>query len=1141
MSFMKKLSYSAATIALLAAAPAAVHAQQTSAQLRGVVIDGSGNPVSGATVTVTHVPTGATARTVTSANGTYFETGLRVGGPYTVSVAAEGFDVASREGLSLSAGQPEVFNVVLGGNNVESIVVLGSAVQSTLNLNGGVGSVYSASDLAAQPSINRDVISSIAGDPLVTLGALDGRGRQTGTISIAGQPPRFNGFVIDGLAQQNDFGLDQGLFPTLRQPISIDWIQETSVQVSDYSVLANGFTGGLVNVVTRSGTNEFDGSAYYYFFDDSMVGDRAFDRDVTNSFSENEWGVNLGGPIVEDRAFFFVGFETVENTVPLNFDRQGVSDQVFSEISSVMNSVYNYDPGSLANSDIVEESTKWMGNFDFVLNEDHRLSVSYQHSEDSVLTNQSAFSFPTNFYVLSSNQDFYKAELTSNWTDNFSTIIRVARKEYTRGQDSLGDTSATGTSFGEFIIETDSSDPYWAANGLDGAALLGGTASREFRLGPDVFRHHNAFNDERNQYYFQGDYSMGDHLITFGAQYEQYELFNVFGQYSRGQYEFSSIQDLEDQVARISYINAFSNDSNDVIAAWGYDQLSLFAQDNWQVTPKLNVNYGIRYDRIYQDDVPPAPEPVIDASNPDQLLTFEQVYGFSGQDNLDGLDLIQPRFGFTYDYSDRLTLSGGVGIYSGGNPQVWISNNYTGATGSFFGYSATGVTGSSVPAALQAIIAGGIQPATLNTTTNRRAFNAVQNIDIMDPNFEIPYVTRASLSADYNLNLSQWGLGDDYRVTASIVYGKQNETLIWRNLAFERADLQSSVGVAPDGRVIYPDLGDIPDPADPTNSRREFNVPDAFMITTTEGGENLALAFQVAKDYDNGFGFDFSYAYQDVDDLIAYASSRAVSSWRGIVGTDRNNPIVSTSSNETEHKFALRLTYERDFIADLESSFTVFGVVQSGSPFSYGYNVGSSNPIFGRANGGSPYDGNDLLYIPEMSGGAFNDSRVVFETAQDEADFLSFVQQRGLERFAGSILPRNVDRSPWTQRWDFRFQQELPGISAFNRWVGDNRAIFVLDIENFPNLLNDEWGQVVTGPRFGSLSTAELGMEHAGTDGVFGTPDDRMLFNNETGEMCQTATSCRYVYSNIANPDWVYNENRNVSVYRVRVGIRYEF
>lgn len=1119
----KKLAYGASIAALAAMAPiAAVHAQSTTAQLRGTVVDASGAPVSGATVTILHVPTGSVSVATTSDNGSYFESGLRPGGPYTITVTAPGRDAERAEGLRLNTGTGNTFNAALGAaGTTDVITVVGSAVQQQLGLNSGVGSVFSADDLAGQPSIQRDVISSLLSDPFVSTTTFSGRGRSNGVISVAGQAPRFNGFVIDGLAQGNDFGLDQGLFPTLRQPISIDWIEEASVQASDYSVLSGGFTGGLVNVVTKSGTNEFDGGAYYYYRDQSFVGESAFDTTVSNDdFEEDEYGFYLGGPIIEDRLFFFAGYEEVSNSRPLNFDFGSLDPQMFDIIRDIMQTTYNYDPGSKSDTSVDEESQSQLIKLDWDVNDNHRFTVSWQASEDSLLTNTGTFRFPTGYYVLSSDQDVYRGELVSDWTDNFSTTFRVARKEYVRGQDSLGDTSATGTSFGEFVIEVSPNDPYFANNGLDGDALLGGV-DREFQLGPDQFRHHNAFEDERTVFYGQGDYIWGDHVITFGGQWEEYELFNVFGQRSRGLFEFSGLEALENQDAFVTYINAQSNVSDDTAAEWGYDQLTLFVQDNWQVLPELNINFGVRYDRVSQDDTPPAPEMVVSGDGA-ALQPFEDVYGFSGDDNLDGVDLFQPRFGFEYTPQDRLKISGGVGLYSGGNPQVWASNNFTPATYFALGFD-TNVTGSAVPTDLTDDVAQGVSLG-----------GAVQNVDVFAPGFDMPHVLRASLRADYELNLDRFGLGDGYFVSVSVLHSDRREALIWRNLAFDRPDLQR--GIAPDGRVIYPDLGDLPDPFDPANQDAdentnggEFAIGDVFAIDTTDGGSSTAYAVQVAKQYDSGFGFRFGYTHTEAEDLLEYTSSRAVSAWRGIVGTDRNDPALGTSSNEIAHKFTINMNYERDFFNDLTSRFNVFGLVQSGQPYSYGYNVSGGNPLFGRALGGSPRDGADLLYIPTVG-----DTRVVFASAQDEADFNAFIAAEGLEGFRGGFAPRNESNSPWTQRWDFRFTQDLPGIPGADQFVGDNRFQLVLDIENFPNLLNEDWGtQYNRGGSFGRVSAVSASLQEVAT-GEF-------LSDNEPAEFCQQATDCRYVYSNVVDADDIQSRNLNNSVYRIRVGLRYEF
>jgi len=1147
MALFKKFALGASAAALAALAPvAAVHAQQTTASLRGTISDASGNPVSGATVTIVDTRTNSASQAVTSAGGTFFESGLRPGGPYTVTVSAPGFDAQVTEGLFMRVGNPETFSTVLGAAATDVIVVRGTAVQSTLGLNAGVGTVFDSADLASQPSINRDIISSLLADPLVISNELSGRDRNNGVISIAGQPPRFNGFVIDGLAQQNDFGLDQGIFPTLRQPVSIEWIEETSVQAADYSVLSGGFTGGLVNVVTKSGSNEIDGGAYFYYRDESLSGDSAFGEDVNISdFTEEEYGAFVSGPIIQDKLFFFAGYEEFEATAPQNFNFRDVDPAIFEIIRQEVIDTYGYDPQSKTDTSVDELAERWRLRLDWNITDNHALAVSYTRSEDSLLTNVGTFDFPSTYYILSSEQDVYNAELNSDWTDNFSTTFRISRKEYVRGQDSLGEDSAAGVSFGAFILEDiEADDPYFAANGLDGAALIGDD-ERTFELGPDVFRHQNAFEDERTTFYGQADWVLGDHTITFGGQYDQYDLVNTFGQFSRGEFIFNSLEDLANQEPlTVNYINATTNDSNDTTAAWGYEQITLFAQDNWQATQKLNLNFGLRWDYYIQDDVPPTPLSVIDVADPTQLTDFQSVYGVSGVDNLDGLDLVQPRFGFTYDASDRLTLSGGVGIYSGGSPQVWASNNFTPATiSSFFQvFGLSGVTGSEVPQELQDIIAAGVTPAFNPDGSEFENGNGLQNIDVFSPDFEVPNVLRASLRADYNLNLDRWGLGDNYQLSASILYGKQRETIIWRNLAFDRPEIEALTFTSPDGlRPVYPDLQRIP-----TEFGR-IGVPDAFQVETQEGGDSIALAFQVAKQYDNGFGFNASYTYQDVEDLLEYTSSRAVSAYRGIIGPDRQNVEVGRSTQDIEHSFRVTLNYERDFFRDLTSQVQVFGRISSGVPFSYGYDVDSSSrgrATFGHMNGGSPRDGADVLYIPLE-----NDPAVVFASPEDETAFNDLIAARGLEGFRGQLVPRNIDDSPWNQRWDLRFQQELPGIPGADRYFGDNRFKFVVDIENFLNLLNNDWGTVYS--RTGSFGRADVvALGFAETDGNGdvlrdGDGDPIYVSAEDRGITCQAAGSCALVYDSVFDAegfdDEFVNPNEDDSVWRVRLGVRYEF
>jgi outer membrane receptor for ferrienterochelin and colicin len=1106
-----KLAGGIAHLAVAAALVAPAYAQVTSSGLRGTVTDAAGNPVANANVTITFLPTGQVSTTATGPTGGFFRSGLPVGGEYQVVITAPGFESATLNDLSLRLGQTESVAAILRRSQdelrAEEIVVYGTAAQSVISVNNGVGSVFDTEFIGDFPSPGRDLTNVFLADPFVSTTVVNS-GRDTGRVSFAGTDPRLNGFVVDGLAQQNDFGLDAGLFPTLRQPISIDALKAISVTTSEYSVLATGFQGGLVNTVTKSGTNEFKGGLYYYTADEGLRGDTAFGNTtvVNRAFEETEYGAFIGGPILRDRLFFFANYEKFQNSNPLNFDFGATSPQMFNIIRDITRATYNYDPGDKGSTTVEEEAERILAKLDWQVNDNHRLSASYQATEDNILTNTGTFNFPTQYYNLSSDQKVYRLEAFSDWSPTFSTVFRIARKDYIRGQDSIGENSATGVNFGDFRITVSPTDPYFAANNLNGQQLLG-TANREFRLGPDEFRHGNAFEDERTQYYGEGTLDLDAHTIVFGAMLEDYKLANLFNPASRGVYSFNSLGNLAGRVASVRYSNAPSNNVLDGTTAWGYNKISLFAQDTWQATDKLELTLGARVEYYDQDDRPDA-RPAIPVSG--VPLSFEQLYGFSPGESLDGKSTIQPRVGFNYDVNDRVQVSGGFGLFAGSDPQVWISNNFQKTFVSTTS-NQTGFNGRDVPQALRTVVAAG------------PSATAVVNLAVLDPDYEIPSVWRTSLRGDFNFDLSQYGafLGDDWRVSLSALYGRVNKSNLWTNETYTRSDLQRFVGVAPDGRPIYPQLSRVLDGVG--------TQPDVIMLTNGSEGENLSLALQLSKAWDH-FGFDFAYTNTKAEDQVGYGSSTAISSFRGITDFDRLNPELRPSDNEIEHKFSLNFNAKAKFIADLESRIDVFAIVQSGAPYSIGFGTGSTDS-FGRANGGAGFGGADVLYVPRLNstGTGFADSRVTFASAAVETQLLNFLRNNDLLGYQGTYIPRNDLNAPWTRRWDLRVQQELPG--GFGAFGGNNRIKLVADVENFLNLINDEWGARRIGPANGEFGAVNTDIVLAGTT----TPITRTGANP-----CVTAAACQYRYTQVASGSPLRDDLTN-SVWRARIGIRYEF
>lgn len=1112
MANFKTLSYGASIAALMALAPtAAVHAQQTSASVRGSITDSSGAALDGATVTLIHLPTASVSAASTSEAGSFSVSNLRVGGPYRITVQQAGFEPSIIEDVFLQPGQQNPLRITMRtADQTDTIVVRGQRMDS-LGLDNGVGSVFSAEELASQPSLNRDFSDVLARDPLVSSNG-------GGELNIAGLSSKLNSLTVDGIAVQEEFGINSdGIFPSQRPPIDLDAIEAVSVSVADFSVLNSGFQGGLVNVVTKSGTNEFDGVVGFYMSDDSLVGESAFDREIdAGDFSEEEVSINVGGPIIEDRLFFFVSYSDFERESPINFNFRDTDPEIFNIVRDISQNVYGYDPGDKFNLNAANQTERLLTKFDWNITDDHRATFTYLTLEETQVGSFSTFDFPTAARTEDLETNQYSGEIFSDWTDNFSTLVRVGFKETNFNRTPIGQSGgASGSNFADIEIrDIAPNDPYFAANGLNGSALIG-SSPISLNLGPSRFDQANAINDELFTLYAQGDYVLGDHTITIGGQWEDYSVENVFVPGSSGVTEFDGLQAFADRNADEYFVDLpESGDVTDAITNLEYKLLSLFIQDNWTVTPSLELTGGLRYERFIQDEEPPARLPVTING---VTTSFQDAYGISGRDSLDGADIFLPRFGFNYSVNDDLTIRGGFGLYAGGNPQVMLANQYVPLT---FRGSLNNLTnfdpGTLPPAALTQI-----QTAAANADGDR-----VPAFGVFDPNFEIPSQLRFALAADYNLDLSRFGLGDDYAITLQALRSEANNAVLLQNLLWTgvRPDIPET-GVAPDGRPIY------------ANIDRLGIAGAPILLTNTDEGFSTQLSAQIAKSYDFGFTFDLAYTWQDTEEVNGLGSSRAVSNFRGQYGPDRQTGTAIPSLNASEHAFNIFLQYENEFIADLTSSFTIFGRVESGEPANYG--MRSFSHLFGNAaDGAFAYGNNDPLYVPVINGAGdgFDDPNATFANPGVEADLLEFVQARGLEEFQGTFVEPGFDRGPWTQRWDFGFEQELPGIPGASRFVGDNNLKLTLDIENFLNLVNEDWGQRLRGPSFGGETVARVNLVDTATGNT--------LRGEASEPVCGVDTQCVYEYQFLetdpAGAD-IISEDFNRSVWRARIGLRYEF
>jgi len=1036
MSNWKLLSGVAAAAIVSVAIVAPAEAQVTTSNIRGQVADISGAPVVGATVTITDTRTGRVSSAVTSNSGIYSARSLRVGGPYTISVeTAAGAAITQNVFLQVNDTFPGNLTIV-EARTLETVTVTATAGDGSLAT--GPRSSFGLETIESLPTISRDIRDIARLDPLVTVDETNG-----GAITIAGTNNRFNSLTIDGIKFNDLFGLNANGFPSQRSPISVDALETLSVEVAPYDIEFSGFTGGTVNVLTKSGTNDFHGSAYFFYSDDDMGGTEVNGVELDDrSFKEETWGVTLGGPIIEDKLFFFAAYESFEAEQLLEpEDTPGagndISQATYDQVRQITQDVYGFDPLAFGGIDPVADK-KFLATLDWIVNDDHSAKLTYIKNEGNEIQprdNRADLGSPSTWYDRSEETTAYAVQVFSNWNDAFSTEVKIAYSEQITGQNSLA-----SSDIANFEVNTPD-----------------GTIS----IGPDFFRHANELENELWQFKVKGEYAYGDHLFKVGFEREDQTTFNLFVPGSEGAYVFDSIADYQARTAsELFYQNSVTNDENDAAANFGFAVNSLYVQDIWQATDKLTVTAGVRYD-VYSSD-----------GEITENANFVARYGLTNTTDVDGLDIVMPRIGLNYEFSDNITLRGGVGRFSGGSPAVWISNNYSNNGVSIDSVFVPGpvlnVDANVIPAGAQAALTAGDGA-----------------VNFLDPNFEVPSLWRANIGADVYFDL---GSMEGFKWSFDYIHGVNDNATFWKDISC--AD--QAIGAGPDSRPIYNcgldgtflgtlsnqqiidfyDDGQIAATAatavydtdtDGNVEIREVEVaPEALILTNIDKGNQQIFTTRISKDWGElgAFGSlysSFSYTWQNANDAHSGTSSTASSNYSDYASFDRQNPRTSVSNYQREHEFKLKIDWEKEFFKDFPTKVTMFASRRSGQPFSYTYDYsgGRERSLFGIREGRADDEG-ELFYVPTgASDPNFNATSSFGGDAAALADFFAFLDESGLNEYAGGIAPRNEFNSRWYTDVDIRIQQQLPGpLFEDDR----DRIVAFLDIENVGNLINDEWG-----------------------------------------------------------------------------------
>lgn len=957
------------TIAATAMIPTLAQAQVTTSAVRGFVQTEAGTPVGNATINLVNTETGF-ARTVnTDSSGSFAVRNLPVTGSYDIEVNAPNLRGQRVEGVRLSLGDESQLNFALASDEFEDEIIVVGQRQVVADLAIGPNASFGLETLENAPAINRNIADVVRIDPRVFVD--ESRG-DINAVQCVGQSSRFNSITLDGVPLNDSFGLNDNGFPTQRQPFPFDALEQVSVEIAPFDVKYGGFTACNINSVTKSGTNTFSGSAFIDYTDDGLRGNSVEGQDFDfGDYDEIRYGLTLGGPIVEDKLFFFAAYEKLEgaNTYPNTSITLGdgpfqISQTVVDEIADIARTVYQYDPGFIPTSN-PNFDEKILLKLDWNVNDQHRLTGTFNYNDGNNIvrsdgdTNELEFS--NHLYERGAILYSYSGALFSDWTDNFSTELRASYIDLDNRQIPVG-----GTDFGEFRIEAGNVDVY---------------------LGADDSRAANDLNYDQLSLSFRGNYTTGDHNILFGAEHQNLEIFNLFIQQAETEVRFRSVDDFRNGIAsQVEYNNAPSQNPLDAAAEWGYALNTVFAQDEWSATDKLTIIAGARYDWYTSSDVP--------TENP----AFVADYGFSNAQNFDGVGLFQPRLGFTYEAADTLQIRGGAGRYSGGNPNVWLSNNYSSNNVTQVGAR---IRGAIDLFALNYVLAEDGVPngpgwAVPETLANDVATGQGRNFEInyLDPDFTIPSDWKYSLGATWTPDFDDTAgiFSGPWLFQADLLFSQSENTAI-----IQRGDLVEDGSQVING-VTYP----------------TFDSPllDSFTLTNAdESNRAFVASIGASKQWDNGWSARVGYAYSDAEDVQPMTSAVAFSNYNNRAYVNPQEQILATSNYNTKHRFTSAVSYEKDFWKDYNTRFDVFFQSQSGQPYSLTQD-GVANNIYGF----TPFLGN--------SGNS--------------------VLRPGAER--------NGETAPSWTKVDFRISQELPGLRK-----QDRTEVFMV-IDNLTNLVNDSWG-----------------------------------------------------------------------------------
>lgn len=1044
-----------------------VSAQVTTSSMSGKVI-AQDEPIIGATVVAIHEPSGTRYGTVTNISGQFNLQGMRTGGPYKVEISYVGYQTAIYKGINLSLGENYVLNVTLKESSelLDEVIVTASKNSNMKSDRAGAITNIGEEQMAMLPAINRSMNDVMRLTP---------QGSNTGNgFAVGGGNYRQSSVTVDGAAFSNAFGIGSNL-PGGGSPISLDALEQIAVSVTPFDVRQSGFIGGAINAVTKSGTNDFYGTAYTYLTNESLKGNKVGDLDLIREKSQNYlYGASFGGAIIKNKLFFFVNGEYEDNVTAgpkararsndgdkwgsntANINRPTVSDM--NEIRDYFINKYNYDPGQYQGYSIKTPAYKIMARLDWNINDNNKLNFRFTraHSKDNSgptssvsplyatdiyqggddaskgsgnVTHNAAMYFENSRYFKEYNFTSYASEWNSKWLDG--SLNNVARVTYSFQDEPRSYNGAADFPTVDIL--------------KDGAVYA--------RIGPDVFSPGNLAQARTFVLTDELSYTAGIHNLLAGFQFEYNKATNGFMQAGNGFYVFDSWENFKNNAYPSAFAITHSNaaDYSQFNAEMKTQQYSLYLQDQMNISDNFKLMAGIRF------ELPKYPSLKNNYNEDFARCDFGGVQ-YSTDQVPSAKVSVSPRVGFNWDITGerKLVLRGGTGIYVGRLPFVWlvsaVGNSNVGQTQYYY----SNVSNAALKPYFQPTLSGVLNELYPNGRTTD--IKAPKDPTIIDKDLKMPSTWKTSLALDMKLP-------GDINFTLEGIYNKDINPAVISNKAFKPSDATTTFSPN-DTRNSYGRYTD----ASWTNSSQNVY----FIENGGSKAYYYSITAQLAKSFDFGLYMSAAYTHSKAKSYSDGIGDQVTSAYKtntySVNGINEHETGYGTyvSPHRVVASAGYRLEYAKNFASSLS---VVYEGMNMGYAGGYGYARYSytfAGNIIG--DGGA----NNLLYIPasreELNSWTFAEKTYnstdrkyidytldgkIYGAEQQKEDFWAYINQDSyLKNHKGEYAERGEVVMPWHHQLDLKFMQD------FYMKVGGKRHTlqFGVDIKNFLNLLNSDWG-----------------------------------------------------------------------------------